>query len=259
MQNGIAVLMYHELETPGRPLCQSNPGYRRYVVPASAFQGHLAHLKSLGYEGIGVGGALKGVRDKQVVLTFDDGAETDLRIAAPLLASFGFRATFYVTAGFLGRPGFMTESQVRELGAAGFEIGCHSMTHPYLTEIDTAGLHREIVESKERLEKIAGRAVEHFSCPGGRFDDRVVAKVKDAGFETLANSEPRLYTSESDCHSIGRTAVLRGDSSVQVESICEGRGLWQRALGQQLRSRVQSLLGNRLYDSVRASWLSRGE
>ena len=25
-------LMYHELETPGRPLCHSEPGYVRYIL-----------------------------------------------------------------------------------------------------------------------------------------------------------------------------------------------------------------------------------
>ena len=257
MANGIAVLMYHELEVPGRPLCQADPGYRRYVVSGSAFRSHLAHLKSLGYQGISSGDALEGIQGRQVVLTFDDGSETDLKVAAPLLASVGFRATFYVTAGFLGLPGFMTEQQLRELSAGGFEIGCHSLTHPYLTELDSGGLHREIVEAKEKLEQVVGHAVKHFSCPGGRFDDRVVAKVKDAGYSSMANSEPRMYSGEGSPYSIGRSAILREASSAQIERICEGRGLWRHAVGQKVRFGIQRVLGNRLYDSVRASLLSR--
>lgn len=251
--------MYHELETPGRPLCQSDPGYRRYVVSAAAFQAQLAHLKSSGIGAVSLGDALKGMQGRQVVLTFDDGCETDLRIAAPLLASLGFTATFYVTAGFLGRLGFMTAPQVRGLSAAKFEIGCHSMTHPYLTELDSAGLHREIVDAKEKLEQIVGRAVEHFSCPGGRFDDRVVSRVKEAGYSTLAYSQPRLFRGERDRYSIGRIPVLCDTSPEEFRSVCEGRGLWRRAWGQQLRSAAQRLLGNRLYDGLRSSLLSRSE
>src|SRR5215475_3589529 len=176
MANGIAVLMYHELSVPGRPLCQSDAGYRRYIVPAATFRIQLAHLKSSGFAGVCVGDALNRVLARQVALTFDDGCETDLRFAAPVLHQFGFRATFYITVGFLGRSGYMTASQVRELGGAGFEIGCHSMTHPYLTELDGAGLQQEITGAKEKLEQVLGRAVEHFSCPGGRFDERVVAR-----------------------------------------------------------------------------------
>jgi peptidoglycan/xylan/chitin deacetylase (PgdA/CDA1 family) len=259
MANRIAVLMYHELGVEGRPPCQSDPGYRRYIVPASAFQSQLAYLKSSGYAGISMGESLKGVHGRCVVLTFDDGCETDLKVAAPLLHDLDFRATFYVTVGFLGRPGYMTESEMRELSAAGFEIGCHSMTHPYLTELDDAGLYQEIVGAKEKLEQVLGCAVEHFSCPGGRFDERVVATVKEAGYATLANSEPRVYSSESDRYSIGRISVLCATSTSELERICEGRGLWRRVLGQQMRFAAQTLMGNRLYDNLRSSILSRSE
>ena len=69
---------------------------------------------------------------KTVCITFDDGCETDLLAAAPILKEFGFGATFYITVGFLGKPGYLSEAQVRNLSALGFEIGCHSLTHPYL-------------------------------------------------------------------------------------------------------------------------------
>ncbi len=259
MANGIAVLMYHELEVPGRPLCQSDPGYRRYVVPAATFETHLRHLKSLRYAGISIGQALRGIQPKQVVITFDDGCETDLKVAAPLLHDFGFTATFYVTAGLLGQPGYLTESQLRELKAAGFEIGCHSMTHPYLAELDSAALDVEIIDAKTKLEQILGNAVEHYSCPNGRFNEQVVAKVRNAGYSSFATSSPRLYTGPSDRYSIGRIPILRSTRTRQVQSLCEGYGLWPLALGQFSRRTLQSLLGDRLYDHLRSSLLSRSE
>ena len=259
MAKGIAVLMYHELELPGRPLCQSDPGYRRYVVPAAQFESQLRHLKSVGYLGTSIGKLPEGIETKQFALTFDDGCATDLGSAAPILKTLGFNATFYVTVGFLGKAGYMTEAQVRELGEAGFEIGCHSMTHPYLTDLDSAGLHREIVEAKDRLERIVGHAIEHYSCPGGRWNYRVVAKVKEAGYLSLATSHPRLYSSNGDAFSIGRTAILRNMSVSQLEAICEGRGLLRLALTQQMRSAAQRLVGNRLYDGLRSALLSRSE
>ena len=45
--------------------------------------------------------------NRSVCITFDDGCETDLIAAAPVLRESGFSATFYLTAGFLGTPGYL--------------------------------------------------------------------------------------------------------------------------------------------------------
>jgi hypothetical protein len=34
----LCFLMYHELELAGRKLCQSEPGYVRYILPLEAFR-----------------------------------------------------------------------------------------------------------------------------------------------------------------------------------------------------------------------------
>jgi len=125
MNAGIAFLMYHELELPGRELCQSDPGYTRYIVPASGFESQMRCLKELGYQGVSVSQSLAGSAGKKVVITFDDGCATDVEAAAPVLCELNFSATFYVTAGFLGRRGFMTAAQLRELlrAAAAYAAG----------------------------------------------------------------------------------------------------------------------------------------
>src|SRR5713101_9154349 len=81
-------------------------------------------------------------------------------LAAPALKDTRNNATFYVTVGFLGKRGYMSPAQLRELGALGFEIGCHSMTHPYLSDLSDDKLHQEIAIAKIKLEQITGRPVE---------------------------------------------------------------------------------------------------
>jgi len=252
MEGGRAFLMYHELELPGRFLCQSDPGYTRYIVAASAFESQMRYLKSLGYEGLGVGRTLEFSDRKSVAITFDDGCETDLIVAAPALAALGFGATFYVTAGFLGRSGSMTEVQLRELCSSGFEVGCHSMTHRYLSDLDAAGLQREVFDAKSRLEQIVGRPVDHFSCPGGRFDHRVVDAAKRAGYQTLATSLPHLNSTTTDRYALGRIPVFRHTSREELARMCEGSGVWKLALQQTFQSTAKRMLGNRLYDRVRS-------
>jgi peptidoglycan/xylan/chitin deacetylase (PgdA/CDA1 family) len=252
MAAGVAFLMYHELELPGRALCQSDPGYTRYIVAASEFDRQMRHLNSAGYQGLSVGQAMEFSGGLKFALTFDDSCETDLIAAAPVLKALGFGATFYATVGFLGQRGYMSEAQLRDLSDADFEVGCHSMTHPYLSDLNDAGLRREIIDAKTRLEQIVGRRVEHFSCPGGRFDERVIEIAKESGYRTLATSRPQLNFRNSDPYCLGRIAILRHTTQDELTRTCMGRGFWKLSAQETVQSTAKRLLGNRVYDRMRA-------
>jgi len=51
--------MYHEIELPGRPMCQSDLGYVRYIVSEADFCAQLQWLQSAGWKGMSVPEALK--------------------------------------------------------------------------------------------------------------------------------------------------------------------------------------------------------
>jgi len=251
----IVFLMYHELELTGRKLCQSEPGYVRYILPLEAFHEQMKWIKSAGLRGLCVSEALQSQSDAAVCITFDDGCETDLIAAAPVLAEHGFGATFFVAAGFLGTTGYMTKAQLRELAELGFEIGCHSMTHPYLCDISEPELKREIVDAKQSIEQILGSSIQHFSCPGGRYDLRTLDMAKRAGFVTVSNSEFHANSSATDRYHLGRVAVLRDLPLENFGDLCHGRGLWKKRLQHRTRRGVQRAVGNRIYDKLRATLL----
>lgn len=256
-EQGVVFLMYHELEIAGHPLCQPEPGYSRYVLRVEDFRCQMLWLQRTGWRGMGVSEALgsnsqNGKERHGVVVTFDDGCESDLTAAAPALKESGSHATFYVTAGFLGRRGYMSPTHLQELSAAGFEIGCHSMTHAYLTDLDEHGLQCELVQAKAQLEAITGKAVEHLSCPGGRCDARVIQAARRAGYRSVAHSRVQLNPPTADCFDLGRIAILRETALPAFQDICKGEGLWKIELRQRVRSAAQQMLGNSLYDRGRA-------
>jgi peptidoglycan/xylan/chitin deacetylase (PgdA/CDA1 family) len=78
--------------------------------------------------------------------------------------------------------GLMSWQQIRELGAQGHEIGCHSLTHPLLPDLEARQLEREIVQSRARLQEAAGCQVDSYCYPNGSYDGRVLEAVKTAGY-----------------------------------------------------------------------------
>lgn len=117
---GITYLMYHEIDVAGRSLSRDFSGHVAYAVPEAEFRSQLQYLREHSWRGISVSEALStnaSNAQMDVVITFDDGSETDLLAAAPLLEEINFKATFYVIVGWLGRSGYLSESQVRALHA----------------------------------------------------------------------------------------------------------------------------------------------
>jgi peptidoglycan/xylan/chitin deacetylase (PgdA/CDA1 family) len=256
-QPGIVFLMYHELQLPGRPLCHSDPGYVRYILHQETFASQMKWLSRNGWRCLSVGEALDSPRGNSVVVTFDDGCETDLIGAAPTLRQYGFNATFYVTVGRVGQSGYLSTGQLRQLRDFGFEIGCHTMSHAYLGDLEYPDLSREIVDSKKRLEDMIGGNVQHFSCPGGRYDGRTSNLVRESGYRSMATSRPQANFPSTNSYFLGRVAILRTIKEPAFRRICNGEILWRMRLGESFRGTAKRAFGNRLYDRLRAALLER--
>ena len=252
MASSIVFLMYHELEVPGRRLCQDEPGYVRYVVHSSAFETQMQWLHRISCRGVSVSQALEFPDRPCVALTFDDGSETDLVTAAPILDGLAFTATFYITTGFLGKRGYLSRQQLRELSDAGFEIGCHSMTHPYLSDLSEGDLNREMLEPRKRLEDIVGKPVEHFSCPGGRYNRKVQLIAQRGGYRTLSTSRVWPNSLDTDLFQLGRVVIMRDSRLSDFQRICRKQGLWRLRTTDAIRSGIKKVIGNLAYDAIRA-------
>jgi len=245
-------LIYHELELPGRALREPQAGYVRYVVREPEFRRQMTWLRQSGWKGVSVGEALNFSEQKCVALTFDDGCETDLLAAAPVLHDAGFGATFYVTVGFIGKPGYMNAVQLRELHGLRFEIGCHAMTHSYLTDLGAKGLHHEIADAKRELEGLLGQEVKHFSCPGGRYNLRVIQVARDAGYHSLVTSRVQVNSASTSRFALGRVAIQRETTVPEFQQICAGKNLWKLQARNFVQDAAKVLVGNRLYERARA-------
>ena len=129
------------------------------------------------------------------------------------------------------------------------------MSHPYLDELGPKDLKRELGDAKAQLEDILGSAVEHFSCPGGRWSPQVVETAKQCGYTSVATSRVGRNLASADRFSLARVAVMRGLGIHDFRSLCHGQGLRQMQLREQTRAFAKRFLGNSTYDKLRALML----
>ena len=257
---GILFLMYHEIESPRRSLSSSEPGYVRYVVTEQEFRRQLESMRAEGLRGVSVSEALDHMRRGAhhcVCLTFDDGCDTDLLVAAPMRREAGFNATLFIVAGLIGTPRFLEGGQLRELHDAGFEIGSHSMTHRHLSDLADSELREELQVSKDRLEQLVGSPVLHLSCPNGRWSPRVAMFAREVGYETISTSRIDRNFPDTDPSNLARFPVMRDTSIEEFSSVICGASLVRHQRKAAILGFAKRALGNTFYDKLRSVFLGR--
>jgi len=82
----------------------------------------------------------------------------------------------------------MSWGEIRQLDAAGHEIGAHSVTHELLTHCEPAHLAHEVSFSKARIEAELSKTVPSFCYPNGNHNEAVVAAVSAAGYDNAVST-----------------------------------------------------------------------
>lgn len=100
--------------------------------------------------------------------------------------------------------------EIREMANGGISFGAHTVTHPILTRmpIDEAG--REILESRDAIERALGKKVTLFAYPNGGptdFNDDVKRVVRDAGFRCAVTTIPGTNDAATDLFELKRVAL----------------------------------------------------
>lgn len=199
-QGGQPVLMYHKFGHA--PL---GARLRALYVSPRLLRAQTAGLQAAGRRAVAPGEAIGGAQ--VFSLTIDDGFESTLRLALPVLAAQRLTATVYLVAGKLGgwndwdagepRERLLDAGQVREWLAAGQRIGSHTMSHARLTELDETAAREELRASRAALEDTFQIPVTDFCYPYGAHDDRVCAWTAEAGYATAVTVQPGVVTSDS--------------------------------------------------------------
>jgi peptidoglycan/xylan/chitin deacetylase (PgdA/CDA1 family) len=106
--------------------------------------------------------------------------------------------------------------QLRELAAAGFEIGFHTRRHPNLAVLADNELPEALVQGREEIERVLGQSLRTVAYPGGWWNQRVARVAADRGFELGFTTDPRPNDPGTDPLAIGRLAPVWCDTADQL-------------------------------------------
>ena len=228
----LPVLLYHHVG----PEC---PGTNRSLtVSPVKFERQIRWLARRGFHGICPADWLrwrregKGLPDRPVLITFDDGYADLAEHALPVLRRYGFGAAVFAVSGQLGGTnawdearGFRThrllsEEQICLWARNGIEFGAHSRTHADLTALSVKELQEEVAGGKSDLERLVQSRVISFAYPFGFHSVRVVEAVRGS-FDLAFGIDPRergMNHLLTDPHLMRRTMVQPDDLLMDVAS-----------------------------------------
>jgi peptidoglycan/xylan/chitin deacetylase (PgdA/CDA1 family) len=256
----IPVLMYHALEDRDHPSGITDEGERVYVLGVGQFEAQMGFLQEQGFhtcflDDIQAADSAKGPR---VILTFDDGRESDAGLVLPILKRFGFKACFFITTSKIGEPGYLSRGQVKSLADAGMLIGSHGVTHAYLEDLNDEAVRFEMAESRRMLAEVTGTRVDCFSVPGGRIRPHQCDIAAEVGYRAVFTSRLGALESGRPIFSVPRIALKRGHTLDDFRKIATLDSVYMLK-GRLMKAALdlgKKAMGNRGYDMLRG-WVLR--
>lgn len=122
----------------------------------------------------------------QISISVDDGCDSDFKLAK-LLQKYNIKGVFYwpvdVHGLSLNKHWPAITPNHEEYIANNFEIGSHTISHRYLTQIPFEEAYDEITQSRKMLQEKYGQEITKFCYPRGYANESLIEAVKEAGYD----------------------------------------------------------------------------
>lgn len=207
---GFPILEYHQVTDA--PL---DPAFEVYNVPPDVFAAQLDWLQAEGYTTITLQDFMRVVHGKgtlpakPIVLTFDDGYADNYSTMLPILEARGMTAVVYVITNEVGKPGYLTVEQLKDMQRRGLEIGSHTSDHLPLTSQDDVTQRRQISQSKTFLEWSGLQTIYSLSYPNGAFNPEVEQILREENYLTAVTGEAGLNTLATNPYELYRIHIRK--------------------------------------------------
>ncbi len=207
-----------------------------FTVKTEHFKDHMAFLAD-NYRIVELGDLVTSLcadgssPGQSVAVTFDDGYAESASGVCEILLQYKIPATFFVVTGLLDEPAqaagqrFLTWQEVRDLAAAGFSIGSHTVSHRSLGELSPRGIREELAMSLARIAEEIGVAPRGLSYPYGTmrdFSPAIAEAAQQVGYEYAVTAVTGLNSAGCNPFMLRRTALTAGDGLRTFRMITKG-------------------------------------
>jgi peptidoglycan/xylan/chitin deacetylase (PgdA/CDA1 family) len=220
----VPILMYHVINPP--PAGAKFPGL---YVPPEELSEQMDALARAGFHAVTMDQMLANWTHgtslgpgKPVVLSFDNGYQSQLTNAEPILRRHGWVGVENIQlTGLPPSQGGLSRAQVAELVTDGWELDTQGISHADLIAISPSALHEQVFVAREQLQSRYHVPVNWFCYPSGHYDQAVVEAVKAAGFVGSTTVVPGWASPSGDSYRLPRLRVLGGTSGQALVSQIE--------------------------------------
>ena len=119
---------------------------------------------------------------KEIALSFDAAwGNEDTEELIEILAKYQAKATFFVVGAWVDKY----PESVRQLAAAGHDIGNHSNAHPHMPQLSKEKMVTELQSCNEKVKAVTGNTPLLFRAPYGDYNNTMCDTVKECGMYTI--------------------------------------------------------------------------
>ena len=217
----VPILMYHVINPP--PAGAKFPGL---YVSKVEFAEQMQALANAGYRAVTMDEMLanwthgaKLPQGKPIVVSFDNGYQSQLTNAVPVLRKLGWVGVENIQlTGLPPSQGGLSRAQVAELVADGWELDTQGISHADLIALSPSALHEQVVVARGELQRRYHVPVNWFCYPSGHYNAAVIAELKAAGYVGSTTVVPGWASPTQDSYRLPRLRVLGGTSGAELAS-----------------------------------------
>ena len=214
----IPILSYHSINNQKCPMS----------LDVNDFEDQLIYLKKNNHCSVHFN-EINNNKNKQFIMTFDDGYKDIIINCLPLLKKYNFKAICYIVSNNIGKTNkwdfnkksiiqkeLMSKNDLHEWVDNGMLIGSHSHDHADLTALSNKEISYQVIESKKVLQDLFGFEINSFSYPFGKHNLYVKNIVKNNYLNAVTTNRSRFNTNKHNLFSIPRIDMGKKQSNFMI-------------------------------------------